>query len=52
MVRGLLESEMTNNEQKILTRGVAAGTVVGVTVGLIIALFIAMRPELFGALVH
>jgi tetrahydromethanopterin S-methyltransferase subunit F len=43
---------MTNGEQKMLWRGVAAGTVMGVAIGLIIALFIVMKPELFAALVR
>jgi hypothetical protein len=38
---------MTNSEQKVLVRGVAAGTLVGLAIGLMIALFIAIRPELF-----
>lgn len=38
---------MTNGEQKMLMRGVAAGTIVGLATGLMIALFIAMKPELF-----
>ena len=42
---------MTTNEQKVLWRGVAAGTIVGLVVGLMIALFIAIRPELFRALI-
>ena len=41
---------MTPSEQKVLWRGVAAGTMVGLVVGLMIALFIAIRPELFRAL--
>ena len=45
------EVEMTTSEQKVLTRGVAAGTIVGVAVGLMIALFIAIRPDLFRALI-
>ena len=43
---------MTNGEQKVLMRGVAAGTIMGLAIGLIIALFIAMKPELFAALVR
>ena len=43
----LWEVEMTTSEQKVLARGVAAGTIVAVAVGLMIALFIAIRPELF-----
>lgn len=38
---------MTDREQKVLWRGVAAGMLTGVAIGLIIALFIAMKPELF-----
>jgi hypothetical protein len=33
---------MTTSEQKVLWRGVAAGTIAGVAVGLMIALFIAI----------
>jgi tetrahydromethanopterin S-methyltransferase subunit F len=33
---------MTNAEQKVLMRGVAAGAVVGLASGLIIALFIVL----------
>jgi hypothetical protein len=47
-----LEREMTNGEQKVLMRGVAAGTIMGLAIGLIIALFIVMKPELFAALVR
>jgi len=43
---------MTTGEQKVLYRGVAAGTLMGVAIGLMIALVIAMRPELFAALVR
>jgi hypothetical protein len=39
---------MTTSEQKVLWRGVAAGTLVGLAVGGLIALFIAIRPELLG----
>jgi len=35
---------MKNGEQKVLWRGVAAGTIVGLAFGLMIALFIAMKP--------
>jgi hypothetical protein len=38
---------MTNGEQKVLWRGVAAGMIVGLALGLMISLFIAMKPELF-----
>ena len=43
---------MTNGEQKVLGRGVAAGTIVGLALGLMIALFIAMKPELFAGLIR
>lgn len=35
---------MTNGEQKVLWRGVAAGTIMGLAIGLIVALFIALNP--------
>jgi hypothetical protein len=38
---------MTNGEQRMLVRGVAAGTIIGLAMGLMIALFIAMKPEVF-----
>jgi hypothetical protein len=41
---------MTPSEQKVLWRGVAAGTLVGLAIGGLIALMIAIRPELFRAL--
>jgi tetrahydromethanopterin S-methyltransferase subunit F len=41
---------MTPGEQKMLYRGVAAGSMIGLAIGLMIALVIAMRPELFAAL--
>ena len=43
---------MTQGEQKVLWRGVAAGTIVGLALGLMIALFIAMKPELFAGLIR
>jgi hypothetical protein len=43
---------MTNSEEKVLWRGVAAGTLMGLAFGLMIALFIATKPELFAALVR
>lgn len=43
---------MTFGEQKMLTRGVAAGTVLGLAVGLMIALVIAMKPTLFAGLIQ
>lgn len=42
---------MTTGEQKMLWRGVAAGTLIGLAVGGMIALFIAIRPELLSALI-
>jgi hypothetical protein len=47
-----LESEMTNAEEKMLKRGVAAGTLMGLAIGGIVALFIALRPEFFAALIR
>lgn len=41
---------MTPGEQKMLWRGVAAGTLIGMVVGGMVSLFIAIRPELFTAL--
>ena len=41
---------MTPSEQKMLWRGVAAGTLVGLAIGGLIALLIAIRPELFRVL--
>jgi hypothetical protein len=41
---------MTNGEQKVLGRGVAAGTLVGLALGLMIAF--AMKPELFAGLIR
>ena len=46
------EVEMTTSEEKMLWRGVAAGTLMGVAIGLMIALVIAIRPELFRALIR
>jgi tetrahydromethanopterin S-methyltransferase subunit F len=43
---------MTKGEQKMLVRGVAAGTIIGLAIGLMIALFIAMKPELFAGLIQ
>jgi hypothetical protein len=43
---------MTTGEQKVLARGVAAGTLIGLALGLMTALVIAMKPELFAALVR
>jgi hypothetical protein len=41
---------MTNGGQKMLWRGVAAGTIIGMAIGGMIALVIAMKPELFAGL--
>jgi F0F1-type ATP synthase assembly protein I len=35
---------MTQGEQKVLWRGVAAGTIVGLALGLMVGLFVAMKP--------
>ena len=43
---------MTKSEQKVLWRGVAAGTIVGLALGLMIGLFIAVKPELFAGLIR
>jgi hypothetical protein len=43
---------MTPGEQKMLNRGVAAGTLIGLVIGGLIALFIAMKPEFFAALLN
>jgi len=43
---------MTNGEQQVLVRGVAAGTIVGVALGLMLALVIAMKPDLFATLIQ
>ena len=41
---------MTKSEQRVLMRGVAAGTMIGLAIGLMLALFIAMKPEFFAGL--
>jgi hypothetical protein len=43
--RAFGEVEMTTSEQKVLWRGVAAGTIMGLALGLMIALFIAIRAR-------
>ena len=43
---------MTQGEQTMLRRGVAAGTLIGLAIGGLIAVVIAVRPELFAALVQ
>ena len=43
---------MTDGEQKVIWRGVAAGTILGLAIGGMIALVIAMKPELFAGLIR
>jgi hypothetical protein len=43
---------MTNGEQKMLWRGVAAGSLMGLAIGGMIALCVAMKPEFFAGLVQ
>ncbi len=43
---------MTTGEQKMLWRGVAAGTLLGLAIGGMIALVIATKPELFAGLIQ
>jgi hypothetical protein len=43
---------MTSGEQKVLWRGVAAGTMVGLAIGGMIALVIAMKSEFFAHLIQ
>jgi hypothetical protein len=43
---------MTGGEQKMLWRGVAAGTLIGLVIGGMVALVIAMKPELFAGLIR
>ena len=43
---------MTDGEQKMLWRGVAAGTIIGMAIGGMLALVIAMKPELFAGLIQ
>jgi hypothetical protein len=42
---------MTNREQNMLARGIAAGTLVGLAIGGLVALWIAMKPEFFTGLI-
>jgi len=42
---------MTNGEQKVLWRGVSAGTLIGMAIGGMIALVIVMKSELFARLI-
>ena len=43
---------MTTREQKVLMRGVAAGTILGLAIGGMIALVIVLKPELFAGLIQ
>jgi hypothetical protein len=43
---------MANGEQKVLWRGVAAGTMVGLAIGGMIALTIAMKADFFARLIQ
>ncbi|MGH8178690.1 MAG: hypothetical protein ACREV5_20725 [Steroidobacter sp.] len=43
---------MTNGEQEVLWRGVAAGTFIGLAIGGMIALVIAMKPEFLAGLIQ
>jgi tetrahydromethanopterin S-methyltransferase subunit F len=43
---------MTNGEQTVLWRGVAAGTLMGLAIGSMIAVVIAMKPELLARLIY
>ena len=43
---------MTAGEQRVLRKGIAAGTLMGLAIGGMIALVIAIRPDLFSALVR
>jgi hypothetical protein len=43
---------MTSGEQKMLWRGVAAGTLIGLVIGGMVALVIAMKPEFFAGLIQ
>lgn len=43
---------MTSGEQKVLWRGVAAGTIIGMAIGGMIALVIAMKLALFARLLQ
>lgn len=43
---------MTNDEQAVLLRGVAAGTLLGLAIDGMIASVIAMKAELFAGLIR
>ena len=43
---------MTDGEQKVLWRGVAAGMLMGLAIGGMIAMVIAMKPQLFAGLIQ
>ena len=42
---------MTVGEERVLRRGLAAGTIMGLAIGGIIALLIAMKPAFFMSLI-
>jgi hypothetical protein len=48
----LWRSEMTDGEQKMLWRGVTAGTLMGLAIGGMIVLWIAAKPEFFAAFIQ
>ncbi len=43
---------MTKGEQKVLWRGIAAGTILGLALGAVLALFTAVKPGLLAGLIH
>lgn len=43
---------MTTGENKMLWRGVTAGTLIGLVIGGMLALCIAMKPEFFARLLQ
>jgi tetrahydromethanopterin S-methyltransferase subunit F len=43
---------MTSGEQKVLWRGVAAGTLLGLALGGMIAVVIVMKPEFIAGLIQ
>jgi hypothetical protein len=50
--RSLWTCEMTNGEQKVLWRGVAAGTMMGLAIGGMMSLVIATKSGLFAGLIQ
>jgi hypothetical protein len=43
---------MTSGEQRMLWRGIVAGSLMGLAIGGMIALCIAVKPEFFAALIQ